>query len=191
VHRVTRFWRSVVDRFGRLAGRRPARVPEQRREAHDPLPAGRRQDDAAPTGRRQDGGAASVRARATSARAGGRSLGYAPALDGRADPGEIVWTWVEYEDEPGHGKDRPVLVVGRRGTVLLGLMLSSRHTRDGQPNWLALGPGDWDREARPSWVRLDRVLELAEDGIRREGAILDRARFDLVADALRHGYGWH
>jgi PemK-like, MazF-like toxin of type II toxin-antitoxin system len=83
-----------------------------------------------------------------------------------------------------------VLVVGRNGRTLLGLMLSSQSERDGQPNWLGLGPGDWDREARPSWVRLDRVLEVDQDGIRREGAILDRSRFDRVAAQLRRGYGW-
>lgn len=94
-----------------------------------------------------------------------------------------------YEDDPGRGKDRPVLVVGRTGKRLWGLMLSSRH-HDGEPGWLALGPGPWDSEGRPSWIRLDRVLELAEDGIRREGAVLDEARFDRVATALRRGYGW-
>jgi hypothetical protein len=120
----------------------------------------------------------------------GRHLEYAPNLDGDADPGEIVWTWVTYEDDRSQGKDRPVLVVGRNGRTLLGLMLSSQSERDGQRNWLALGPGDWDRESRPSWVRLDRVLEVDEDGIRREGAILDRTRFDRIAGALRRDHGW-
>ena len=121
----------------------------------------------------------------------GRHLEYAPDLDGEADPGEIVWTWVRYEDDPHQGKDRPVLVVGRDGRTLLGLMLSSRHERDGQRNWLALGPGDWDRAHRPSWIRLDRIVEVDEDGIRREGAVLDRTRFDRVAARLRTDYGWH
>ncbi len=49
-----------------------------------------------------------------------RRVVYAPDLDGRADPGEIVWTWVVYEDDPTRGKDRPVLVVGRDRSVLLG-----------------------------------------------------------------------
>ena len=120
----------------------------------------------------------------------GRHLEYSPNLDGDADPGEIVWTWVKYEDDPSQGKDRPVLVVGRNGRTLLGLMLSSQSERDGQPNWLGLGPGDWDREARPSWIRLDRVLEVDQDGIRREGSVLDRSRFDKVAAELRRGYGW-
>lgn len=121
----------------------------------------------------------------------GRHLEYAPDLDGEADPGEIVWTWVRYEDDPHQGKDRPVLVVGRDGRTLLGLMLSSRRERDGQRNWLELGPGDWDQAHRPSWIRLDRILEVDEDGIRREGAVLDPARFDRVAARLRAEYGWH
>lgn len=95
-----------------------------------------------------------------------------------------------YEDDPSQGKDRPVLVTGRKGKTLLGLMLSSQSERDGQRHWLALGEGNWDREHRPSWIRLDRVIEVDEDGIRREGAILDRARFDQIAAQLRAHYGW-
>ena len=120
----------------------------------------------------------------------GRHLEYSPNLDGDADPGEIVWTWVTYEDDPNQGKDRPVLVVGRNGRTLLGLMLSSQSERDGQRDWLALGPGGWDRDSRPSWVRLDRILEVDEDGIRREGSVLDQRRFESIAAELRSGYGW-
>jgi len=120
----------------------------------------------------------------------GRRLVYAPELDGRADPGEIVWAWVPYEEDPTRGKDRPVLVVGRDGATLLGLMLSSNAERDGQPHWYALGTGAWDRQQRPSWVRLDRVLLVDEDGIRREGDILARPRFEAIARVLRERYGW-
>lgn len=120
----------------------------------------------------------------------GRQLLYAPNLDGAADPGEIVWAWVPYEEDASRGKDRPLLVVGRDGENLLGLMLSSNSDREGQRHWLPLGAGIWDGEHRPSWVRLDRVLVVAEHGIRREGAILDRERFDAVADELRRSYGW-
>ncbi|MFY1689972.1 type II toxin-antitoxin system PemK/MazF family toxin [Plantactinospora sp. WMMB782] len=119
-----------------------------------------------------------------------RELSYAPEPDGQADPGEIVWTWVPYEDDPRQGKDRPVLVVGRVSRTLFGLMLSSQSDRNGQRHWLALGPGEWDRDNRPSWIRLDRVLTMREDSIRREGAVLDRVRFDRVGRALRTGYGW-
>jgi hypothetical protein len=119
-----------------------------------------------------------------------RRVVYAPDLDGRADPGEIVWTWVVYEDDPTRGKDRPVLVVGRDRSILLGLMLSSqeRHTTD--RDWVGIGAGDWDYEGRPSWVRLDRVLDVPEEGIRREGAVLEREIFDVVAARLRADYSW-
>ncbi|WP_127503340.1 type II toxin-antitoxin system PemK/MazF family toxin [Actinoplanes solisilvae] len=120
----------------------------------------------------------------------GRHIEYAPNLDGDADPGEIVWTWVPFEDDPAQGKDRPVLVVGRSGRTVLGLMLSSKDRRDGEHNWFALGAGGWDHDSRPSWIRLDRVLEVHQDAVRREGAVLDRARFDEVAARLRQEYGW-
>jgi hypothetical protein len=123
-----------------------------------------------------------------------RVLEYSPDLDGDADPGEVVWGWVAYEDDPLQGKDRPALVVGRDSAdgrdIVLALMLSSQDYHQGDPAWLPLGTGAWDGEGRPSWVRLDRVLELPAHGIRREGAILDRERFDRVAAALRAGQGW-
>ena len=131
---------------------------------------------------------AEVRSAPTGERA--RSVAYAPHLDGAADPGEVVWAWVPFEEDDGRGKDRPLLVVGRGGGDLLGLMLSSQHKRDGERDWISIGAGDWDREGRESFVRLDRVLEVAEHGIRREGAVLDRDRFERVAAELRGRYGW-
>jgi hypothetical protein len=119
-----------------------------------------------------------------------RKLVYSPDLDGRADPGEIVWTWVVYEDDPTRGKDRPVLVVGRDRSTLLGLMLSSQEHHHDDRNWVGIGSGTWDYEMRQSWVRLDRVLDVPEEGIRREGAILDRERFEVVAARLRAEYSW-
>lgn len=119
-----------------------------------------------------------------------RKVVYAPDLDGRADPGEIVWTWVVYEDDPTRGKDRPVLVVGRDRQTLLGLMLSSQTHHAHDPSWVHIGSGDWDHEGRPSWVRVDRVLDVPEEGIRREGAIIDRVAFEIVAMRLRTEYSW-
>ena len=119
-----------------------------------------------------------------------RKLVYAPDLDGRADPGEIVWTWVVYENDPTRGKDRPVLVVGRDRRTLLGLMLSSQEHHRNDPDWIGIGSGGWDYEGRASWVRLDRVLDVPEEGIRREGAILERQVFEIVAARLRAEYSW-
>jgi hypothetical protein len=119
-----------------------------------------------------------------------RRVVYAPDLDGRADPGEIVWTWVVYEDDPTRGKDRPVLVVGRDQRTLLGLMLSSQDRHLADREWVAIGSGGWAHEGRPSFVRLDRVLDVPEEGIRREGAVLERERFEVVAARLRAEYSW-
>jgi len=114
---------------------------------------------------------------------------YAPDLDGDPDPGEIVWTWVPYEEDHTQGKDRPVLVVGHDGPWLLGLALTTRDhdTRPGRPGevWMDLGAGAWDAKRRPSEIRLDRVLRIRPDAVRREGAVLDRARFDEVVGSLR------
>lgn len=116
---------------------------------------------------------------------------YAPVLDGDADPGEIVWTWVPYEDDPTQGKDRPVLVVGQDGATLLALMLTSKdHDRNAASEarqgryWLDIGAGPWDTQRRPSEVRLDRVLRVDPSTVRREGAIVDRATFDRVVAAM-------
>jgi hypothetical protein len=129
-------------------------------------------------------------ARTAPSRDRARHVVYAPDLDGAADPGEIVWTWVPFEEDDGRGKDRPVLVVGREGRELVGLMLSSQSERADDRNWVGIGSGAWDSHGRPSYVRLDRVIEVGEREIRREGAVLDEARFGRVADALRSGYGW-
>jgi hypothetical protein len=121
-----------------------------------------------------------------------RQISYAPDLDGAADPGEIVWTWVPFDEDDSQGKDRPVLVVARAADAgeLLGLMLSSQGHRADDANWVPIGSGPWDREGRDSYVRLDRVLEVPEHGIRREGAVVPQDRFDAVANELRGAYGW-
>ncbi|WP_434599467.1 type II toxin-antitoxin system PemK/MazF family toxin [Streptomyces sp. A5-4] len=115
---------------------------------------------------------------------------YAPDRDGDPDPGEIVWTWVPYEENDGRGKDRPVLVVAREATgTLLAVQLSSkRHDQDRE--WVAIGVGPWDAAGRESWVAVDRVLRVHEEGMRREACALDRPRFDRVVRRLRERYGW-
>jgi hypothetical protein len=122
----------------------------------------------------------------------GDQLGYAPRSDGLPDPGEVVWAWVTYEDDPDQGKDRPVLLIGRRGAQLLGLMLTSKdHDRDEADEarygryWMDVGSGGWDSQGRPSEVRLDRLLVLDPAGVRREGAALERRTFDTVLAAAR------
>ncbi|MCQ2000712.1 type II toxin-antitoxin system PemK/MazF family toxin [Arthrobacter zhaoxinii] len=112
---------------------------------------------------------------------------YAPQPDGDPDPGEVVWAWVPYEDDAGQGKDRPVLLIGRSGGLLLGLMMTSRdrNNRSGSdPRYLDVGTGPWDSKGRPSEVKLDRVLQLEPGSVRREGAIMDKNVFQTVARRL-------
>ena len=113
----------------------------------------------------------------------GVSFEYSPDLDGDPDPGEVVWTWVPYEEDPSQGKDRPVVLIGRRGSMLIGVPLTSK-PHDNEPQ-VPVGTGSWDREGRPSYAKLERLLEIDPSKVRREGAILSRAHFDDVVAGIR------
>ncbi len=85
-----------------------------------------------------------------------------------------------------------MLLLGRDAGQWVGLMLSSQdHDRDAEDearwgrHWMDVGVGDWDRQRRPSEVRLDRLLRLEDGAIRREGGALDRNLFDMVAAEAR------
>jgi hypothetical protein len=115
---------------------------------------------------------------------------YSPQTDGAPDPGEIVWTWVPFEENDGRGKDRPVLVVAveSAGTYLAVQLTSKDH--DGEGDFVPIGAGGWDAERRPSWVNLDRVIRVHEGGMRREAAALPREPFERVTGRLHQRYGW-
>jgi mRNA-degrading endonuclease toxin of MazEF toxin-antitoxin module len=120
------------------------------------------------------------------------AMAYAPKPDGQPDPGEIVWTWVPFEEDHTVGKDRPVLVVASDGDWLLAVMLTSRdHDLDAAQEqragreWVDVGTGGWDREGRPSEARIDRIVRVDPAKIRREGSVLPEDRFDAVAQAIR------
>ncbi|MCD1285048.1 MULTISPECIES: type II toxin-antitoxin system PemK/MazF family toxin [unclassified Brevibacterium] len=121
---------------------------------------------------------------------GSISVSYSPDLDGDADPGEVVWGWIPYEEDHSQGKDRPSLVVGRDGRWVLVLMLTSKDhipggfgevREDRNAKWMNIGSGDWDSQGRPSEIRLDRVIRVDPNSIRREGAIMPREVFEKVA----------
>ncbi|NKX49314.1 type II toxin-antitoxin system PemK/MazF family toxin [Arthrobacter deserti] len=124
---------------------------------------------------------------------GRAAVSYAPDPDGDPDPGEVVWTWVPFEEDYSQGKDRPVLLVGRSGQRLLALMLTSRDRNNGSgrdADYLDVGSGPWDSKGRPSEVKLDRILQIDPRDIRREGADMGRAASERVAAALRELHGW-
>lgn len=122
---------------------------------------------------------------ATDSTLAGVTMVYSPDLDGDADPGEVVWTWVPWEEDPTQGKDRPVAIIGRRGSMLVGVPLTSKpHDNERQ---VPVGTGPWDREGRTSYAKLERILEVDPAQIRREGAVLGRRQFDDIVAALRRG----
>ena len=82
----------------------------------------------------------------------GLTVEYSPCMDGDPDPGEVVWTWVPYEDDPRQGKDRPVVIIGRRADNLVGVALTSKQ-KDIEVQ-VPEGTGPWDREGLPSYVKV-------------------------------------
>ena len=114
-------------------------------------------------------------------------IGYSPKPNGRPDPGEVVWAWVPFEEDPRQGKDRPVLLIGRAGRLLLAVPLTSqdREGRRDVVKWVDVGFGAWDRRARPSHANASRLLRYKVRQVRREGATLPRDRFDAVVARAR------
>lgn len=130
------------------------------------------------------------------ARRGLPEFSYQPVADNDADPGEVVWTWISYEEDPTQGKDRPVVVLARNGSdVVVAQLTSKNHDIDREQEahwgryWLAIGAGDWDPQGRVSSVRLDRLLLVSQRDVRREGATLDRAAYNKVVTAIAKHWG--
>lgn len=116
---------------------------------------------------------------------------YQPRANDEPDPGEVVWTWVPYEEDDSQGKDRPVLVLayGREGVVAAQLTTQNHHLDAAQEAhwgryWMDIGTGDWDRQGRPSQVRLDRLLVIPAHAMRREGGRLDERTFARVCEQI-------
>jgi hypothetical protein len=133
-------------------------------------------------------GRAAVALRLKPADDGRIRIAYTPDDDGNADPGEVVWTWVPYEDDPSQGKDRPVVVIGSTasgGLAVVPLSSQGHDSRGDAAEWVEVGNGGWDSRGRASYAHVDRVLRVRARDIRREGATLDRRRFDAVVGGVR------
>ncbi len=120
----------------------------------------------------------------------GLRISYAPRTDGDPDAGEVVWTWVPYEENDGRGKDRPVLVIGRADADRVYAVRLTSKSHDGDRDYLSIGSGPWDSKGRPSWVDIEQVYLVHADGMRREASALDLDTFVRVAAALHRRYGW-
>ncbi len=201
--KVERFLRAALSLLAPRRGSSPGSrgtggttTPSRPSPSH-PRPTARPASPGAPPSGTAAGGARGGISTYDAGAWGAPSFSYSPDPDGDADPGEIVWGWVPYEEDATQGKDRPLLIVGTRGRDLVGVQLTSKdHSRDLAREsargrvWVDIGSGAWDSRGRDSEVRADRVLLVRRDAVRREGATLDRGRFDLVADAVRRHHGW-
>ena len=120
----------------------------------------------------------------------GLRISYLPDVDGDPDAGEIIWTWVPYDERDGRGKDRPVLVIARQDDDWVYVVRLTSKSHAGDRDYLALGSGSWDARGRPSWVDIEQIYRVHRTGMRREASVLEPDRFARVAAALGSRYGW-
>lgn len=190
-------WKSLVSRVVRIGVKEGVKYykDSQRKnsgsQGSGPSPSGPSQGDA-----RSSGTASAKDSDYPGDYRGSVNVSYSPDLDGDADPGEVVWGWIPFEEDYSQGKDRPSLVVGKDGRWVLALMLTSKDhipggvgevREDRHARWMNIGSGDWDSQGRPSEIRLDRVIRLDPQSIRREGAVMPREIFEQVAKNVNAG----
>ncbi|MEU8538588.1 type II toxin-antitoxin system PemK/MazF family toxin [Streptomyces sp. NPDC048717] len=113
---------------------------------------------------------------------GGGRTGRAAVRPPRA--GEIWWAEVPYEDGPG-AKDRPCLVLARRGDrVLVAKITSKPHAE--RPGVIALPPGVvGDARGRQSFLETDELREVPVSGFRRHAGKADPALWGRVRHLAR------
>ncbi|MEU2115009.1 type II toxin-antitoxin system PemK/MazF family toxin [Streptomyces sp. NPDC016459] len=112
----------------------------------------------------------------------GRPPRKAPPRKGRGPrPGEIWWADVPFEDGPG-SKDRPCLVLSRRGDSALVAKITSKY-HDERPGVIALPPGAvGDAQGRPSFLETDELRDVPVRDFRRRAGTAD----PVVWDRVRH-----
>ena len=88
-----------------------------------------------------------------------------------------------------------MLLIGRDGGWLLGLQVTSQdhdvdaaQEADAGRYWTDIGTGEWDNQGRPSEVRVNRIIRIDPEAVRRVGAILDQQIFDAVAREVQRHY---
>lgn len=110
---------------------------------------------------------------------------------GGYESGQMVWTWVAYEEDATQGKDRPVLLIGSDAGWLLGTPATSKdHDRDKAQEaragryWVEIGRGEWDKKNRVSEVRTDRIVRIDPTKVRRPAGYVPEDAFQLVAAGI-------
>lgn len=119
-----------------------------------------------------------------------RNLFYAPNMDGQVDPGEVVFFLAQGDNASDQPQERALIVVGRIGDQITGLLTSPNPNNQWKKTWIDIGAGPWDTQGRQAWARVDKVIRISESDIRRQGAVIPPARFERIAMRLRDEYGW-
>ncbi len=175
-----------------LATQRPKRQDLQRRPDARLRPEGRVRRGAVRSGEDAEAGRmpGSETVQVNPERIRDVAVGYSPSRNDVPDSGEVIWTWVPYEENDGRGKDRPVLVIGRHSLERVYAVRMTSRPHDGDRDYLSIGSGGWDSQGRESWVDIEQLYSVHHKGMRREAAVLDARRYGRVAEALIKRYGW-
>jgi hypothetical protein len=115
-------------------------------------------------------------------------IAYRPRYpDGHADPGEVVWARVPFQEDASQSKDRPVLIIGRTadGKNLVALQLTSKSG----PGRVSIGEGKWDKTGRESYLRFDRLIQISDKSYRREGDYMKKPMFQGIVNTLTSRQG--
>jgi mRNA-degrading endonuclease toxin of MazEF toxin-antitoxin module len=112
------------------------------------------------------------------------SISYEPNPDAKPDPGEVVWLWIPYEEDPAVGKDRPAIAVGwvpstPQDDIAVVPLTSKWHAGE-----VSVGLGSWDGGNKRSYAKVDQIYVVDRADVRREGASLPKPVFDQVIRAL-------
>ena len=103
--------------------------------------------------------------------------------------GDVWLAYVEFEDHPGIGKVRPVVVIDVRNElcVVVAAKVTSKDLRsDGSGHCIPII--DWERCGlrKPSYIRLDQKLEVAFENLLREAplGVLPALYLNVIRSAL-------
>ena len=77
-------------------------------------------------------------------------------------------------------------MIGRRRTAIIGVPLTTQ--RDEREAQVEIGVGAWDSQRRVSYARIWRIFDIDPSRMRREGAVIERARFETVVKAVDRYY---
>ncbi|HEV7148835.1 MAG TPA: type II toxin-antitoxin system PemK/MazF family toxin [Pedococcus sp.] len=102
-------------------------------------------------------------------------------------PGQIWWADIPFETGSGH-KDRPALILSTSRYHVEVLMFTSKD-KSGRAGYLPMPGRVWAAPGLQSRLRVDRVIRIRRERIRRLEGSLDQATMNASLRAQRSGRG--